>query len=91
MTEEKRKVRSVEERREAMLKKVEELERKIQNKEVRKVWVSLFRQKKSELNKNKDLDYTAKIQAFVDWIADETNIEAYTDSEENEDEEEDEE
>lgn len=70
----KKKVRSLEERKEAYEQKALELEKQIKNKEVKNVWVSEFRKKKSELNKIKELTYIEKIKAFVQWVYEKTEI-----------------
>lgn len=54
--------------------KAENYKRKLENRKVKKIWQSEFRKKKAEYNKDSNLDYIQKIQAFVDWIYEETGI-----------------
>lgn len=87
----KKRVRSLEERREATQQKLEDMDRKIESRKVRKFWRSEFRKLKSSLNKDKELDFVGRIQAFVNTVYDETGVSAETINDEEDEFDEDEE
>ena len=66
--------RTLDELRQATEEKLKNYEDRVKSNEVKHIWTSEFRVKKSELNQKKELDYTGKIQEFVDWISLETGI-----------------
>lgn len=74
MTEQKRHSSTLEEKRAKAEEKLAKYERQLQNREVKKVWQSDFRKMKSKLNHSKDLDAIEKIQKFVNWIYEVTEI-----------------
>jgi hypothetical protein len=57
------------------------LNAKLKSREVKHIWVSEFRVKKSELNHAKEMDYTTKIQKFVNWLYNETGIQPQIETE----------
>lgn len=69
----KRVCRTLEERQIILQEKINSLEVTKKNRKFKKIW-STFRETKGNLNKDRDLDYIAKIQSFVNWVFVETNI-----------------
>ena len=83
MSEEKKRThRTIEERQQLAEQKLEKIKETIKNRAVRKVWTSEFRQMKSELNNNKELNYIEKIQSFVNMVYQKTGIYVIVDIEE---------